>query len=141
MIVFFMHRAVIGIAYHLQVVGIHEYSVAILAVILICSVTLSFHVLRLRAVAIKLVIATIAFKLWTPMASCVHVLVSSMLGSEVAIASFAFKFGKVVCVAHVLMASLPRAESSVTGLAFRPVTCLIHVLVAMGIVVEVLVTS
>jgi hypothetical protein len=104
-------------------------------------VTHGFHVLYLRAVAEELVVAAIAFKIWTPVTCCVHVLVGSMLSSELAVACFAFEFGIVVRVAHVLMTSCPRAESSVAGLALGPVTFFVHVPIAMPLVAEVLVTS
>lgn len=105
-------------------------------------VTLGFHVLVGILLCVELLGACVTLNSRLPVTSAAHMLVGGVLRQEAFVTSLTFESrGPMLGAVHVLVASTPAPKDTGTGLALRPVTILIHVVITIFLVPKGVVTG
>lgn len=111
-----------------------------MAVVLVMS--LRPHVILCSLLRVEFRWARLTRNGWEPVILCVHVVVGGVLRIERAVACFAFEGRRpVIYSVHVLIASGLGAERSIACFTLDPVTIVIHVLIAVLLIPEFIVTG
>ena len=126
--------------YHTQIVLVHERPFTDTAVGFV--VAHGLHVVVCCHLRVELYGARLARDGRRPMPQTVHVLTRCMLRPESFRARLAFiDWGSVAQSIHVLVAGGPTVEGTRTSLTFQPMAIVVHMLPAVVLVVEVVVTG